>query len=127
MPFVSIIRKIWTYLNNLAPSLFFFSPLKDKRLPKNINGIYLGGGYPELYARRLEANKALRKEIMAFADKGLPIYAECGGLMYLGKALKDFKGKKYEMAGVFPWVSRMLEKRMSLDYREVRVLDGCRF
>lgn len=114
-------------LKQLGAKLVSFSPLKDKRLPENINGIYLGGGYPELYARRLEANKALRKEIRAFADKGLPIYAECGGLMYLGKGLKDFKGKKYEMAGVFPWVSRMLEKRMSLGYREVRIIDGCPF
>ena len=114
-------------LKQLGAKLVSFSPLKDKRLPENINGIYLGGGYPELYARRLEANKALRKEIIAFADKGLPIYAECGGLMYLGKGLKDFKGNKYEMAGVFPWVSRMLAKRMSLGYREVRIIDGCPF
>ena len=114
-------------LKQLGAELVSFSPLKDKRLPGNINGIYLGGGYPELYARRLEANKALSKEIKLIADSGLPIYAECGGLMYLGKGLKDFKGKKYEMVGVFPWVSRMLEKRKSLGYREVRVIDGCPF
>src|SRR3989338_4163275 len=114
-------------LKQLGAELVSFSPLKDKRLPGNINGIYLGGGDPEVYARRLEANKALRKEIKLLADSGLPIYAECGGLMYLGKGLKDFKGKKYEMVGVFPWVSRMLEKRKSLGYREVRVIDGCPF
>ncbi|MDP2681967.1 MAG: cobyrinate a,c-diamide synthase [Deltaproteobacteria bacterium] len=114
-------------LKELGAELVFFSPLKDKKLPAGINGIYLGGGYPELYARRLEANKALSKEIKLIADSGLPIYAECGGLMYLGKGLKDFKGKKYEMVGIFPWVSRMLEKRKSLGYREVRVIDGCPF
>src|SRR3990172_1512788 len=113
-------------LKELGAELVFFSPLKDKKLPAGINGIYLGGGYPELYARRLEANKALSKEIKLIADSGLPIYAECGGLMYLGKGLKDFKGKKYEMVGIFPWVSKMLEKRKSLGYREVKVVD-CQF
>src|SRR3990172_9324277 len=113
-------------LKQLVAKLVFFSPLKDKRLPADINGIYLGGGYPELFAKKLEANKALRQHIKNLAEKGLPIYAECGGLMYLGKGLKDLKGKKYEMVGVFPWVSRMLEKRKSLGYREVKVVD-CQF
>ena len=113
-------------LKQLGAKLVFFSPLKDKRLPADINGIYLGGGYPELFAKKLEANKALRQHIKNLAEKGLPIYAECGGLMYLGKGLKDLKGKKYEMVGVFPWVSRMLEKRKSLGYREVKVVD-CQF
>lgn len=114
-------------LQQLGAELVSFSPLKDKRLPENINGIYLGGGYPELFAKRLEANKALRKEIKVLADSGLPIYAECGGLMYLGKGLNDFKRKTYGMAGVFPWVSRMLEKRKSLGYREIKASLGCPF
>lgn len=114
-------------LKEFGAELVFFSPLKDKKLPENIDGIYLGGGYPELYAKKLEENKTIRKEIKAFADSGLPIYAECGGLMYLGKGLKDFKGKKYEMIGVFPWVSRMFEKRKSLGYREIKAKDGCPF
>src|SRR3990167_6682930 len=80
-------------LKELVAELVFFSPLKDKRLPNDINGIYLGGGYPELYAKKLEENELLRKAVKDFADKGLPIYAECGGLMYLGKGLSDFKGK----------------------------------
>ena len=114
-------------LEELGAELVFFSPLKDKRLPKDINGIYLGGGYPELYAKKLEANKTLLKKVRDFADRGFPIYAECGGLMYLGKGLKDLTGKKYEMAGVFPWVSRVFEKRRSLGYREVTTADGCPF
>ncbi|MBI5048342.1 MAG: hypothetical protein HZB54_05305 [Deltaproteobacteria bacterium] len=114
-------------LQELGAELVFFSPLKDKRLPENIQGIYLGGGYPELYAKRLEANKSLRNSIKDFADKDLPIYAECGGLMYLGKGLSDFKGKTYGMAGVFPWVSRMLEKRKSLGYREIKAAEDCLF
>ncbi|MBI3755923.1 MAG: cobyrinate a,c-diamide synthase [Deltaproteobacteria bacterium] len=114
-------------LKQLGAEIVFFSPLKDKRLPHDINGIYLGGGYPELFAKKLEANKALRQHIKNLAEKGLPIYAECGGLMYLGKGLKDFKGKKYEMVGVFPWVSRMLEKRKSLGYREIKASEDCLF
>lgn len=114
-------------LEELGAELVFFSPLKDKRLPNDINGIYLGGGYPELFAKKLEANKSLRTAIKGFADKGFPIYAECGGLMYLGKGLKDLNGKKHEMAGVFPWVSRMLGKRKSLGYREIMAIDKCPF
>jgi len=114
-------------LKQLGAELVFFSPLKDKRLPEDIHGIYLGGGYPELYAKRLASNTSLRSAIKGFADKGFPVYAECGGLMYLGKGLKDLKGGIYQMAGVFPWMSRMLEKRKTIGYREVKAAYGCPF
>ena len=114
-------------LKEFGAELVFFSPLKDKRLPDDINGIYLGGGYPELHAKRLELNKSLRRDIKDFADKGFPIYAECGGLMYLGKGLKDLKGNGYKMVGIFPWVSRMRRGIMSLGYREINAIDGCPF
>ncbi|MBI5875487.1 MAG: cobyrinate a,c-diamide synthase [Deltaproteobacteria bacterium] len=114
-------------LKQLGAEIVFFSPLKEKRLPDDIDGIYLGGGYPELFAKKLEANKALRQHIKNLAEKGLPIYAECGGLMYLGKSLKDFKGEKHDMVGVFPWVSRMLEKRKTLGYREIKAAEDCLF
>jgi len=114
-------------LKQLGAELVFFSPLKDKRLPEDIHGIYLGGGYPELYAKRLASNASLRNAIKTFADKGFPVYAECGGLMYLGKGLKDLKGGIYKMAGVFPWMSRMLEKRKALGYREMKATYGCPF
>ncbi len=114
-------------LRKFGAEIVSFSPLKDKRLPENINGIYLGGGYPELYAKKLESNRILRRDIKDFADKGLPIYAECGGLMYLGKRLKDLKGKAYKMVGIFPWVSRMCGRIKSLGYREIKAIDGCPF
>ena len=114
-------------LRTFGTELVFFSPLKDKKLPEGIQGIYLGGGYPELYAKKLEANKPLMHHIKNLAEKGFPIYAECGGLMYLGKQVKDLKGERYKMVGVFPWVSRMLEKRKSLGYRAIRVIDNCPF
>lgn len=105
-------------LRSFGAELVFFSPLKDKKLPLNISGIYIGGGYPELYAEELEKNP-LMAEIKGAALKGLPIFAECGGLMYLGKSIeKDAKASK--MSGVFPWKTRMLARRKALGYREVR-------
>ncbi len=114
-------------LKELGAELSFFSPLKDKRLPDDINGIYLGGGYPELYGKRLSANKSLMNQIKDLAERNISIYAECGGLMYLGKGLKDLKGRRYYMVGLFPYISEMSKKRMTLGYREVIAADGCPF
>jgi len=114
-------------LRDLGARLRFFSPLKDEALPKGTDGVYLGGGYPELSAGALADNTRLRREIKAFSQSGRPVYAECGGLMYLGRALKGLDGKSYEMAGVFPWVSRMLTKRKRLGYRELRMKEGSPF
>lgn len=110
-------------LKEHGAEMIFFSPLKDKRLPPGIGGVYLGGGYPELYAKRLEANSSLRGEIKKLAREGLPIFAECGGLMYLGDSI-EARGKRFAMAGVFPFASRMLPKRKALGYRELEVSGG---
>ncbi|OGQ57137.1 MAG: hypothetical protein A3J24_00215 [Deltaproteobacteria bacterium RIFCSPLOWO2_02_FULL_53_8] len=112
-------------LRKNGAALIFFSPLNDRRLPEGISGLYLGGGYPELFAAGLEANRSMRSQIKALSRKGLPIFAECGGLMYLGKRLVDTDGKKFNMTGVFPWTTRMLTKRAALGYREVEVSSGC--
>lgn len=114
-------------LEEAGARIEFFSPLEDNNLPEGTAGIYIGGGYPELYAEALSGNKALRDEVRAAAEGGMPVYAECGGLMFLGKALTDLEGNNFEMAGLFPWVSRMLKKRRSLGYREVTAVDGCPF
>jgi len=114
-------------LRDLGARLCFFSPLLDKELPKGTDGLYLGGGYPELHAEVLAANAGLRSEIKAFAEQGRPVYAECGGLMYLGRSLKDLDGNSYEMAGVFPWRSKMLTRRKRLGYRELRMKAGSPF
>lgn len=111
-------------LKSLGAKVVFFSPLKDKKIPR-CGGVYLTGGYPEVYARALEANHSMRDEIRRMAGEGLPIYAECGGLMYLGKNIVDRDGRAYSMAGVFPWTSRMLSKRKALGYREVEVSRTC--
>src|SRR4030067_972904 len=65
-------------LTECGAELIFFSPLNDKNIPADINGIYIGGGYPEIYAKELEANHSIRKQIKEMAEEGLFIYAECG-------------------------------------------------
>lgn len=96
-----------------------FSPLNDRELPGDLHGIYLGGGYPELYAAPLAANVSMRRALKACAAAGLPIYGECGGLMYLAKEIRDLEGQAHPMTGVFPFTVRMLPRLKALGYREV--------
>lgn len=101
-------------LEEAGAELVFFSPLRDRSLPPGLDGLYLGGGYPELHAGRLAANAGLREAIRRAAASGLPVYAECGGFMLLAEAIDG-----YAMAGVFPARARMLSRRKALGYREV--------
>lgn len=80
----------------------FFSPLRDTALPENIGGLYLPGGYPELYARELSENTSLLREIKRKIESGLPTAAECGGFLYLGQSLTDAEGQSWPMVGVLP-------------------------
>ncbi|MEE8574386.1 MAG: cobyrinate a,c-diamide synthase, partial [Thermodesulfobacteriota bacterium] len=114
-------------LRELGAELVFFSPLKDKRLPSGVSGIYFGGGYPELNAEKLSVNIKLRSELKDWAREGLPIFAECGGMQYLGKRLVDISGKSFDMAGVFPFSTKMMKKRVSLGYRLVKPSVECPF
>ena len=99
--------------------LIYFSPLKDKDLPGDLDGLYLGGGYPELFALRLEANSLMRKAVKQFALRGGVIYAECGGLMYLGKKLKQSDNKTFKMVNVFPYSTIMDTRIQALGYYTV--------
>ncbi|MFZ5450195.1 MAG: cobyrinate a,c-diamide synthase [Thermodesulfobacteriota bacterium] len=96
-----------------------FSPLEDRELPEGLHGIYLGGGYPELCASQLAANAGMRQALKECAVAGMPIYAECGGLMYLTREIRDLEGQTHPMAGVFPFTVRMLPRLKALGYREV--------
>jgi len=98
-----------------------FSPLDDNRLPEDLDGIYLGGGYPELYAALLAQNHAMRAAIKACSDAGMPIYGECGGFMYLCRELEDAVGAIHPMCGCFPFRSRMHGRLRTLGYREVKL------
>ncbi|MDD5706638.1 MAG: cobyrinate a,c-diamide synthase, partial [Kiritimatiellae bacterium] len=102
-----------------------FSPLQDARLPPGLAGLYLGGGFPEMFAAQLQGNAAMRTAIADFADRGGHIYAECGGLMYLCASLTDRDGKSWEMCGVLPARTRMQARLRRLGYVEaVTLRDG---
>ncbi|MDR2698582.1 MAG: hydrogenobyrinic acid a,c-diamide synthase (glutamine-hydrolyzing) [Candidatus Methanoplasma sp.] len=94
-----------------------FSPI-DGVLP-DVDGLYFGGGYPELFSVGLERNSTMRAAVKKASDDGMPIYAECGGLMYLSERVSDMGGRMYEMCGVFGSESRMNDGKRTLGYVEM--------
>ena len=98
-----------------------FSPLNDAYLPDHIDLLYLGGGYPEVHAARLSANRAMCEAVRRHAIAGRPIYAECGGLLYLGESLDLLDGRSFKMAGVLPLRGQMRERRSALGYVEAEL------
>ena len=102
--------------------LKFFSPVADKKIPR-CDLIYIGGGFPEVLGQSLERNRTMRNLIKKYAEEGMPIYAECGGLMYLTKSI-DFGNKKYKMVGLFDAETQMT-KKMTLNYTEGRITSNC--
>lgn len=87
-----------------------FSPVHDSALPE-VDGIYIGGGYPELYARELSENESMRRSLERAHERDLPIYAECGGLMYLAREI-EWEGERREMVGLVPGKVRRGEVRV---------------
>lgn len=108
-------------LRSAGAELVFFSPLADTVLPEGLDGLYLGGGYPELYCGRLSENVSMRESVRDFAERGKPIHGECGGFMYLCREIADLEGRSFPMAGVFPARAAMQDRRAGLGYREVRL------
>ena len=102
-------------LKKLGAELIEFSPLTDKALPK-VQGLILGGGYPELYAKELSENKSMLEAIRNAADSGMPILAECGGFMYLQRELLTKEGERFLMAGALPGKTRMTNKLVRFGY-----------
>jgi len=109
-------------LRREGAKLKFFSPVSDKKIPK-CDLIYIGGGFPEVLGQSLERNTTMRKMIKKHAEEGMPIYAECGGLMYLTKSI-SFGKKKYKMVGLFNAETQMT-KKMTLNYTEGRITSNC--
>ena len=109
-------------LRREGAKLKFFSPVTDKKIP-GCDLIYIGGGFPEVLGQSLERNTTMRNLIKKHAEEGMPIYAECGGLMYLTKSI-DFGKKKYKMVGLFDAETQMTEK-MTLNYTEGRITSRC--
>ena len=87
-------------LEQMGAELVFFSPLKDARLPEQVDGMILSGGYPELHAKELSENEEMRKSVREAIEKGMPCIAECGGFLYLHRELEGQDGEDYSMAGV---------------------------
>lgn len=108
-------------LEQAGAELVPFSPI-DQPLPENIDGIYLGGGYPELHADKLAANTTTREAIREFASAGGPIYAECGGLMYLAEAL-ELDGDTHPLCGVLPFTTTM-PAPLAIGYVEITTTGG---
>lgn len=105
-------------LREAGARLVEFSPINDPRLPDNLDGLYIGGGYPELFAFELGQNNKLRREIKEFCESGRPVYAECGGFMYLMSDIITNRGR-YAMAGIYPFRAEMGERFKALGYREI--------
>jgi cobyrinic acid a,c-diamide synthase len=103
----------------LGAELVPFSPVSDGALPDGLDGLYLGGGYPELHAAALSANRGMRESVRGLARAGAPLYAECGGLMYLARALRGLDGNEHEMVGLVDGVAVMQGKLAALGYVEV--------
>jgi cobyrinic acid a,c-diamide synthase len=102
-------------LREAGAEIVYFSPLDDSGLPSDCAGIYLPGGYPELHAEQLAANVVLKNAISSAIQVQMPVYAECGGLIYLSQGLEDAEA----FVGVFSVRARMLPKRKALGYRQI--------
>ncbi len=106
-------------LKNEGAQIVEFSPLSDPGLPPGAQGVYLGGGYPELFAAQLSENQGMLASIRAACAEGLPIYAECGGLMYLCRGIEDIDGRRFETVGLLGAWAKMERTRARLAYVEV--------
>jgi cobyrinic acid a,c-diamide synthase len=133
-------------LREAGAEIVLFSPLSDSKIPDDVDALYIGGGYPELYAEQLSGNKSMLASVRNFSDEEKPVYAECGGFMYLTegiwtkkreldnnplppffclKAPTVGKGEFYKMAGVFNFETQMRDKLSRLGYREIELKDDC--
>ena len=104
-----------------------FSPLSDHKLPDAIEGLYLGGGYPEIFADKLQSNTDMRNQILSAAQNGLPMYAECGGLMYLMRQIEQLDGSSHEMVGVFDGTAVMTRRLQRFGHVEATLYNGIKY
>lgn len=103
-------------LEEQGAELVFFSPLHDEGLPKGVSGLYLPGGYPELFAGELSFNEDMLKDVKSAIESGLPTVAECGGFLYLCESLEDGNGDIYEQVGIFKGAATNKEKLVRFGY-----------
>ena len=108
-------------LRELGAELVSWSPLRDRELPEGTQGLYFGGGFPEMFAAQLAENQGARSAVRRAIAAGMPTYAECGGLMYLGETLTDLEGQQFPMVGAIP-TSSVMGSRLVLGYRRAIAL-----
>lgn len=111
-------------LKAYGSEIVFFSPLHDEKLPYDLNGLYLPGGFPDIHAKELTQNQSIRKEIKSKAENGMPIFAECGGFNYLNDSIVDFQGRNFPMVGVFSGKIVMKRGYQALDYTLIETLNN---
>lgn len=109
-------------LRRAGASLEFFSPIHDRKVP-SCDGLYIGGGFPEVKGELLERNYSMKNDIKKRAEEGIPIYAECGGLMYLTRSIR-YGEKKYKMIGLYD-AETVMQKKLKLNYTKARVSRQC--
>jgi cobyrinic acid a,c-diamide synthase len=111
-------------LREQGADIIWFSPMTDASLPSGLDALYLGGGYPELHAKQLSGNRQMLEEVRTFAASGRPVYAECGGMLYLSESL-SVEGKSYAMAGVLPLSMQMTDSLVQFGYVTVEFTEDC--
>jgi cobyrinic acid a,c-diamide synthase len=108
-------------LREQGAEILCFSPLDDSELPPHLDALYLGGGYPELYSAELSTNTLMLGSINAFVASGKPVYAECGGMIFLSQQLTTVDGITYAMAGVLPFAVEMTSRLVQFGYVTVEL------
>jgi len=114
-------------LESIGFDLVKFSPLKDGKLPENLDALYIGGGYPELFASELAGNTGMLDSIRDFHSRGKPVYAECGGLIYLCEGVETLEGERYHLVGALRSWAKMTKRFMSLGYVEATLTRDSHF
>jgi cobyrinic acid a,c-diamide synthase len=109
-------------LEKLGAKLIYWSPLKDQ-LPENIQRLYFGGGFPEMFAEELAENITAKTQVKQAILQGIPTYSECGGLMYLCQEIIDFEQRSHPMVNVLP-TTAIMSKKLTLGYRQAKVLEN---
>lgn len=112
-------------LHRAGIEIVAFSPIHDRKLPENLDGLYFGGGYPELYAVELAANSTMIQDIRDFAADNKVIYGECGGYVYLTQAFVSSDGTAYEFCNLLPGRAFLKNKLAALGYRNIKILQDC--
>lgn len=110
-------------LKEMGITIKGISPLMDNKLPEDLDGLYIGGGFPEVFAKELESNVSFKSSLKSALEDGLPTYGECGGLMYLTESIENLKGEKHKMVGFLPTQSKMTKRLQRFGYVEVKIDD----